>query len=150
MKKTLIPIIILILLLFASCAEEKLEGEIITTFPDGTPMLVYFYRWTGNNKIKVKEVDYYSNKEKRVEKYFNEENKLHGTTTHWHENGKKWLAENYQKGVKHGEFIEWYKSGKKNFRGYYKNGTPDGKWTFWNEKGKKTSSISYKNGQISK
>ena len=145
MKKTIVLILFAIFLF--SCAEEELKEVVISTYVDETPMVTNLSKWVGNEQIVVKEIRYFPNGEKEAEICFNDEGQIHGTTIYWHDNGEKWLEENYVNDVKSGDFIEWYKSGKKSFQGTYKNGLPDGKWTFWDENGKKMSSIKYKNGK---
>ncbi len=134
-------------LLVISCGDDY-ERILISSYSDGTPLKVGVYKWKGNSRILMKEINYYPNGEIETEGELNEDGQKHGLWVYWHENGKKWLEENYQNSLRHGEFIEWYMSGDKSFEGEYENGFPSGKWTFWDEDGNKTKQLIYENGEV--
>ncbi len=134
-----------IALFFAKCSPSG-EEEILSTYPNGAPLRVGYFRWKGNEKEYLKIVYFHSNgKKERIEEMKN--GKKNGTCVYFRENEKKWLEENYLGGVKNGETIGWYQSGEKEFQGFYKNGLPDGKWKFWDENDNLIRTIFYENGK---
>ncbi len=138
-----------LLLINNSCEKEvKTETLVIMKYPDGTSMKEEIYKWRGNIKLKIKEIGYFPNGLIEYEGEVNEEQKKHGVWTYWHENGNKWLEENYQNNMLHGKFIEWYKSGEISFEGEYSDGIPSGEWIFWDDQGNKTKKLIYKNGKV--
>ncbi len=146
MKYKLLIISILTSFLFA-CSGEKVEKEIVSTFSNGNTMYEKYFRWVGNDEVLLKEIRYYATGTKESETEYNTRGERHGKVISWHDNGQKWLEEDYENGIKNGVFIEWYKSGKKSFKGNYKDGLPDGKWIFWDEDGEKISTKIYKDGE---
>ncbi len=145
MKKAFI--LLLLLAGFNFSCKENLEKEIVSAFSDGTTMKEHYYKWFGNTRVLVKEIRYFPDATKEIEGNYNRDSKKHGKWTYWHDNGRKWLEENYNNNIKDGEFTEWYKSGEKNYEGNFKNGAPHGKWTYWNDDGKKIMQSEYENGK---
>ena len=58
-----------IFFLLCSCAKE----EIVEKYDNGEAKLVHYYKEENGKKIKVKEIRYYDNKQKRLEGEFDKE-----------------------------------------------------------------------------
>jgi antitoxin component YwqK of YwqJK toxin-antitoxin module len=128
----------------SSCS-DKPEEEIVSSFPNGTPSLINYYKWYGDSKMIVKEVRYYQNGEKQYEGEYKNGEK-HGLWVSWFENGEKWSEANFADGISEGRETVWYKSGVKNYEGHYGDGKLDGKWTFWDGDGNIVKEVNYENG----
>jgi len=140
MKKYLSLIFLTVTML--SC-KEKLEKQIVSSYPNGTPMQINYLKKINGKKIVVKETRFYPNGEKSSEGDWTPDNQKTGLWTQWNINGKKWIEENYQNGLKNGETVVWQKTGEKEYRGEYKDDSPSGKWTFYDAKGKKIKDVNY-------
>ncbi len=144
MRTKLIYIIIgLSLLVSLVSCERYTRREIAMYYADSIPKIEYFYKYFGNKEYIAKEVRYYPNGTTMTEGTRNEKGERHGTWTSYHNNGKKWLSEEYVNDVRDGKIVEWYLSGKKMYEGYYSEGLASGKWTTYDENGKKISSKEY-------
>lgn len=135
----------LLVALFFACG-DNLKKEVVSEYSEGVPRKIHHVKWKGNEKIIVKETNYYPNGEVQIEGEYKDGQK-HGKWIHWYENGEKWLEENYQNGIKHGESVVYYKSGDIEYEANYQNGVPHGEWTFWNVDGDKIKTVIYENGK---
>ena len=141
MKQLPISLFILFIFSLTSCT-DSLEKEVALSYPDGTPMKVYHFKWKGNTKDIQKQTLYFAGgQEQAVEELQN--GKKHGLCIYYYENGNKWIEERYENGVKNGKFTVWYASGKKNYSGEFTNGLASGTWDFWDENGDKNKTINY-------
>ena len=140
-------LLIIIAALFLSSCGDNLEEEIISSFPNGTPSLIKYYKWYGDSKVIVKEIRYYQNGEMQFEGEYKDGQK-DGLWVSWFENGEKWSEANFLGGISEGRETVWYKSGVKNYEGYYLDGKLDGKWTFWDADGNVSKEVNYKGGKI--
>ena len=118
-----------------SCA-EKLEKKIVSTYPNGTPMVVNYIKDVHGKKIISKETRFFPNGEKSSEGEWNGESQKTGTWKQWFPNGKKWIVENYKDGKKDGESIVWVNNGNKLYEGEFKDDKASGTWKYYDENGK--------------
>lgn len=84
MKNSIICILSGLLIFFSSCAKE----EIIETHDNNSPKLVYVFKDNNGKKIKVKEIHYYENGQKRLEGEFNKEGEKTGKWTFYFSSGE--------------------------------------------------------------
>jgi len=139
-------IFLFISIVFFSC-EEKLEKEVINSYPSGTPMTVNYWKWEGNGK-EIKRQEKFDENGKKILEIHMENGLKEGLTTYWNEeNGEKWIEETFSKGKLNGIYKVWYTDGTLNYEGKYIDGLPDGQWDFYNDKGKKTTEIIYQRGK---
>jgi len=140
-------IILTLFTFFMFSCTDKMEKEVVNYYPDSTVMVEKYYKWFENQRYMFKEIRYFPDGTKEKESIYNQFSKKDGKWTYWHDNGKKWIEENYKNDIKQGEFIEWYKSGEKYYQGKFENGMPDGEWIYWDGNGKKIINAVYENGK---
>lgn len=129
---------------FFSCNED-LSEKIVSSYPDGTPSKIEYYKYQGDFEVLVKHIRFYEGGEKKEEGEF--KNSLRdGNWTYWYDNGEIWSKGQYTLGERNGETKVYFKSGKPQYFGYYVNGEADGKWTFWDGEGIKVKEVFYENG----
>lgn len=145
MKNTLLILLCAVLLL-SSC-DDNLHEKIISTFPNGTPTKVEFYKLQDNVEILVKHIRFYENGEKREEGHYMNDLK-HGEWTYWYENGNIWSKGFFNNGLRDGATNVYYKSGKPQYEGFYSLGETDGKWIFWDSEGIKVKEVYYEKGKL--
>jgi antitoxin component YwqK of YwqJK toxin-antitoxin module len=138
-------IIVLAAVFLAACGGD-LKTRVISTFPDGTPSTVEYFKWAGDRQIVVKQVRYYPNGDKQEEGGFLN-GERDGKWTYWHENGQKWSEGFYKEGVREGKSIVWYKSGNIQYTGFYTNDQTDGTWIFYDGEGNKIKEVIYATGE---
>ena len=143
--RQLISILLIISFSLSSC-DNDLTQKIISSYPDGTPSKIEFYKWHGDNEVLIKHVRYYQNGEKMEEGSFLNDNR-NGKWTYWHPNGNIWSIGYYKEGIRDGATEVYFKSGKEQYTGYYTNGDASGKWTFWDGEGIKVKEVYYENGK---
>jgi antitoxin component YwqK of YwqJK toxin-antitoxin module len=120
-----------------SCA-EKLEKKIVSTYPNGTPMLINYLKVINGKKVIAKETRFFPNGEKSSEGEWTSDSKKTGTWKQWFPNGKKWIEESYKDGKKDGESSVWVDNGNKLYEGEFKEDKPTGTWKYYDENGKIT------------
>ena len=123
MKPTKSILILLSLFLISNCGENLIE-EVKERYDDGNIKVVEYYKKDGDNKILVKQREYYKTGEVEEENYF--------------VNGKL-----------EGSHTEYYKSGQIEEEGTFKNGKLEGKYIHYDINGSiKKEEIYYKNGEL--
>ncbi len=134
-----------ILILATSCQSELIE-KIASTYPNGLPSKIEYYKMEGDSQIIVKHIRFYENGEKQEEGSFAGKER-NGTWTYWHENGNKWSEGNFKNGIPHGKSTVWYNNEKIRYTGSYNNGETDGQWTYWSVEGEKIKEVLFQNGE---
>jgi antitoxin component YwqK of YwqJK toxin-antitoxin module len=137
--KKIICLFIPLILIFACNKGKKVVEE---SYSDGSPKVEKFYKGEGANKEMVKEVRYYSNKQKQMEGEY-KDNKRNGSWVYYYENGNKWSEGSFKNGLDDGKRTVYYEDGQKRYEGNYNNGKQVGVWTFWDEKGKIEKEIDF-------
>ena len=123
MKSTKSILFLLSLFLISNCGENLIE-EVKERYDDGNMKVVEYYKKDGDNKILVKQREYYKTGEVEEENYF--------------VNGKL-----------EGSHTEYYKSGQIEEEGTFKNGKLEGKYIHYDINGSiKKEEIYYKNGEL--
>ncbi|RLD64291.1 MAG: hypothetical protein DRJ01_01345 [Bacteroidetes bacterium] len=137
--------ILFIFLVFISACTGKIEKRVVSTFDNGNPKKIEYYKIKSNNKVIVKEENYYSNgKIKMSGDFYN--NKRDGKWIVWYENGNKWSEGYFKNGLRDKESTIWYENGNKQIHGFYKDGKTDKTWTFWNKDAEIVKEVVFKDG----
>jgi len=123
--------LILLLVVLGACSTPLVE-VVEETYEDGSPKKISFYKNFKKDKILVKEILYYPNKNKKLEGEY-KDMKRDGKWTYWYENGNKWSEGHYKMGVDNGVKTVWYENGEKYYEGKTKDGERVGVWLFWDE-----------------
>jgi antitoxin component YwqK of YwqJK toxin-antitoxin module len=121
MKQTLL--IITALMLVVGCSESDAQQKVITvteTYKDGDASKISYHKITGNKIELVKEIDWYTNGQKKEEVTY-KDGEYDGLWTYWDENGQKWAERTYKDG-KEIESTSWYENGQKESEITYKDG----------------------------
>ena len=121
MKHTLL--IITALMLVVGCSESDAQQKVITvteTYKDGHVSKISYHKITGNKIELVKEIDWYTNGQKKEEVTY-KDGEYDGLWTYWDENGQKWAERTYKDG-KEIESTYWYENGQKESEITYKDG----------------------------
>jgi antitoxin component YwqK of YwqJK toxin-antitoxin module len=138
MKKVLGFILIVAFLI--SCSREKRVVE--ESYPDGKPKKVCIYTGRGKNREKIRETDYYSNGNMKLDGTY-KDGKRDGQWTYWYENGTKWSEGFFRDGKNDGKRLTYFPNGKLRYEAYYKEGGRTGKWKFFDETGRMLQEINY-------
>lgn len=117
-----------------SCG-NKLEKKIVSSYPNGTPMQIEYYRTEKGKQIVVKETRFFPNGEKSSEGEWTPDNKKDGKWKQWFSNGELWIEEEYKNGMKNGSSTVWQENGKKLYEGEYNEDKPTGTWKYYDSKG---------------
>ncbi|MFH2141913.1 MAG: hypothetical protein ABIJ97_05795 [Bacteroidota bacterium] len=133
------------IIFFIGCG-NKLEQEVVSTYPSGVPMKIIYFKWVGDQKDIVKETRFYANGEKEIEGEL-KNGMRHGKWTYWYDTGIKWSEGYFKDDMSDGKFTIWYKSGLKNYDAEYKEGKPNGKWVFCDDSGKKFKEVIFNMGE---
>lgn len=140
-------ILLLTLSAFLISCGDQLEKRVTSTYPNGLPSKVEYFKMEGDSQVLVKHVRFYESGEKKEEGSFSGDKK-DGLWTYWHENGNKWSEGSFKNGISHGKSTVWFDNGKMRYTGYYINGETDGTWTYWATDGAKVKEVVFKNGQV--
>lgn len=127
-----------------SCSDQQ-KKVVEESYPDGSPKVVKFYKENEGNKELVKEIDYYPNKNKRLEGEYKQEQR-NGKWTYYYENGNIWSEGFFKDGVNEGLRTTYFENGQIRYTGQYKNGERTGIWRFNNEEGKLVKEMDYGDG----
>lgn len=90
MKRNIIYVLGLFFL-FISCTKE----EIVEKYDNGEAKLVYLFKEDNGKKIKVKEIHYYDNKQKRLEGEFDKEGSKTGKWNFYFASGNKFASADF-------------------------------------------------------
>jgi antitoxin component YwqK of YwqJK toxin-antitoxin module len=133
MKWLKINIFFLGLVVFSSCNSEIEVVE--KKFENGNDERVVVYQKVGEEKIKLRETEYYENGTTKIVGSFVENDKRNGKWSYWYENGNLWSECDYQNGLRHGKSVVYFENGTKRYEGNFENDKPVGIWYFWDENG---------------
>ena len=139
MKNILVLSIVVIFLYSCSDNGKKVVKE---TYPDGSPKVEKYYKVNGTDSEMVKEVNYYSNKQKMMEGEY-KKSKRDGDWVYYYENGNKWSEGTFINGLDEGKRTVYYENGQKRYEGNYSKGEETGVWKFWDETGKLQKAVDY-------
>ncbi len=112
------------------------------TYPDGSPKVEKYYKVDGSDSEMVKEVNYYSNKQKMMEGEY-QNSKRDGDWVYYYENGNKWSEGTFIDGLDEGKRTVYYENGQKRYEGNYSKGEETGVWKFWDKNGKLQKTVDY-------
>lgn len=137
MKKAIFLLIVPLMVL--GCARQKI---VESTYEDGSPQLVHYYRKLNGQKVLEEEISYYPGSKKKMEgKYRN--NLRDGKWQAWYENGKLWSEGEYRDGKRTGMGIAYHPNGKKYIEGMYKEDERVGLWKFYDSLGNMVKQVNF-------
>lgn len=132
---------------FALNSCQFTQRKVETTYPDGKPMKVLFYRNSDTGIETVKIEYYYSNGWlESVSNYKNE--KKHGKAKTWYANGKLASKEFYKSGELNGKCLYYREDGTLSYKAEFNMGISDGKWIIYNDKGEPSVIQVFDNGKL--
>lgn len=144
--------LILTIIAVASCKHKPIDpddtrpGRIVTElYADSVPKAVIFYKLDENGKMtdeKIREVNYYPNKQKYVEANYKDGLK-DGEWKSYREDGKLWSEHHYVQGKEDGDYKTYHENGKLFIDGHYKDGKEVGTWIFYDKNGTVRKRINY-------
>jgi antitoxin component YwqK of YwqJK toxin-antitoxin module len=149
--------------------EGVIDGELNRYDPDGNVSGTENYE--SGRKVEI-QVDYFENKQKRLEgknllpklaiatpdDWWNPtlatfetvgEAMQDGTWNVWHQNGQKNEQGAYDHGKPVGKFVSWHSNGQKASEGSYVDGNQHERWIWWHSNGQKQADGHYTNGRRS-
>jgi antitoxin component YwqK of YwqJK toxin-antitoxin module len=138
---------LLLLAVLAISCNEKLIEKTTQAYADGSPMIVQYFRPGDTSGNVVKEVQYYKNKQKKLEGFF-ADNQRHGEWTFWFANGQIWSHGYFDKGLRVGKTVVNFENGQVFYTGEYINGQKHGTWQFYNEAGNPTQKMIFEEGKL--
>ena len=147
MNRNFLLILLVGVIMFGCSSNYEGQKEVANRYPDGTPQVVKYFKWVGNNKNLVREIRYFPNGDKEQEGTY-EDGKKDGLWIQWYPNGEKWTEIHYDNGEKEGEMVVYFKSGKVNYKSNYKNNRPHGEWIYYDGRGNKKKKVVYDTGEI--
>jgi len=137
--KKIVYFLVCIMLLSACNKAKKVVEE---SYANGDPKVEKYYKGEGTSKEMVKEVRYYSNKQKQMEGEY-KDSKRDGDWVYYYENGNKWSEGSFVDGLDDGTRTVYYENGKKRYQGEYDKGKQVGVWKFWDESEKLLKEIDF-------
>ncbi|MHC1707797.1 MAG: toxin-antitoxin system YwqK family antitoxin [Bacteroidales bacterium] len=105
---------------FNSC-NDKTKKVIEEKYPDGSPKTVKYYLENNGRQELVKEVDFYPNKNKRLEGEYKNDQR-NGKWTYYYEDGKIWSEGSFVDDLNDGERTTYYENGQIRYQGSYRMG----------------------------
>lgn len=124
--------LLLIALFFAGCGPKKV---IESTYENGNPKVVKYYKKVDGKKQAIKEVIFYENNVRKMEGNFENEART-GLWQAWYNDGKLWSTGEYKAGKRHGLGMVYHRNGKAYIESYYTEDEKTGKWRFFDSTGK--------------
>ena len=121
-----------VLLLIAGCTPKKV---VESTYDNGNPKVVKYYKKNNGELKLVKEVVYYDNKTPKLEGAYKDDQR-EGMWKAWYNNGKLWSEGAYKDGKRNGLGITYHPNGQKYIEGMYKDDIRVGKWMFYDTTGR--------------
>jgi len=131
-----------IIIIISACNKGNGKKVIEEKYSDGSPKVEKYFKDNDTTKEMVKEVRYYSNKQKQLEGEY-KDNKRNGGWIYYYKNGNKWSEGSFADGHDDGKRTVYFENGQKRYEGYYNKGRQVGIWNFWDEKGKLQKVIDY-------
>ena len=125
--------LVLLLAVFFACVActAQLDEKVVDTYPDGKTLKSQFFDRKGNC---VKEVEYYSTGEVRMEGSMKEA-KREGEWKAYFIDGRMQSHGFFKDGLRTGQATVWQENGNLLQEGFYKEGKRCGRWKFYDEQG---------------
>lgn len=139
MKKILTIALISISLTIVACGNKKV---IESTYDNGKPNVVHYYKTSKGEKVLQKEEIFYENGNKKMAGAFSNEQR-DGQWKAWYEDGTLWSEGDYKEGKRNGPGITYHPNGKKFIEGTYKDDEKVGVWRIWDENGNLEKEVNY-------
>lgn len=139
MKKLLTISLISLSLTIVACGNKKV---VESTYNNGNPNVVHYYKKVNGEKQLVKEEIFYESGSKKMAGAFTE-NKRDGIWKAWYEDGTLWSEGVYKEGKRNGPGTTYHPNGKKFIEGNYKDDEETGVWRIWDENGNLEKEVNY-------
>jgi antitoxin component YwqK of YwqJK toxin-antitoxin module len=137
---------LLVGLLFFGCKGHTVK-EVESTYENGKPKIVKYYKGEGQTRSIVKEIQYYSNGKIKVEGEY-EEGKKNGQWIFYYESGIIWSQGFFKQGLSTGKTKVFHENGQLFYEGEYVEGKKQGNWSFYNEEGEPFNNVKFVDGKI--
>lgn len=134
--KKLVFLFIASIFLMGNCSKKNIR-VVDSTYEDGQPKIVYFYKKLNGDREKVKRVEYHQNGQVKMEGHY-KNGERNGSWTSYYKNGNVWSKATYKNGKANGVKKVFYENGDIYYQGRLENGERTGKWTFYDKEGKTT------------
>ena len=159
---------LLFLLIFLVQCSDKVRVEIIDSYSETSPKLIYTISGEGEEETILRKVllkkngdtlniyfgdtlitkyEYYATDTLKLVSSFLH-NEKYGQWKYFHENGLIDCIMHYKKNVVDSIYKEFYENGKKAIIGYYINGIRENDWKFYDSDGSLSGDYKYLNGDI--
>ena len=125
--------LLLLLAVFFACVActAQLDEKVVDTYPDGKTLKSQFFDRKGNC---VKEVEYYSTGEVRMEVSMKEAKREREWKAYFID-GRMQSHGFFKDGLRTGQATVWQENGNLLQEGFYKEGKRCGRWKFYDEQG---------------
>jgi hypothetical protein len=114
------------------------DSRIIELWDNGQPRVVWVYGLLNDEKVAVREIQYFANGIKSMEGPLVNE-KRHGEWKSWYEDGSLWSEGAFREGFRHGKGVVYHPNGRKFIEGSYLNGKRVGTWQWYDKEGNEIS-----------
>lgn len=125
-------LIFLLPVFVTACRME--HTEVAEKWEDGSPKKVLTYRGAGDDRLLIRETQYFPGKKVYIEGGY-KEGKRHGKWTSYFQNGKINSEIDYVNGMEEGMKVVYFENGKVKFKGPVSKGERQGKWQYFDEFG---------------
>jgi len=130
----------LLFLSLMSCSPKHKVVE--ETYADGTPRRECEYKGSGEKKVLLKEIFYYTNGQIEMTGAY-KEGERDGYWIYYYENGNVWSEGSYKKGKNEGKRLTYFENGKLRYEAYYKDNERVGIWKFYDQAGNLLKEVDY-------
>ena len=72
----------------------------------------------------------------------------HGRYSVWHANGQPWVDGTYEHGARHGRYRTWYDNGQLRFDATFERGALHGRYSVWCDNGELLCDEMWENGEV--
>lgn len=141
MKNILTMALISLSLSIIACGEKKV---IESTYDNGKPNVVHYYKKEKGEKVLAREEIFYEKGSKKMAGAFTG-NQRDGIWKAWYEDGTLWSEGEYKNGKRNGPGTTYHPNGKKYLEGNYKDDIQVGIWKIWDENGNLEKEVNYDN-----
>jgi len=118
-------------------------GEVLSTFEDNTPQVVYYYdtdEKENSTKKQIGVAEFYPNQQERLGGGL-KDGKREGQWYAYFPDGSLQVDAYYIDGIEHGSYIVYRDNGNPLYKGHYDHGNCDGTWYWYDENGNQIKKI---------
>jgi antitoxin component YwqK of YwqJK toxin-antitoxin module len=141
-----IGLIIVSFFLVTGCKSNEIK-VIQEKFDDGKPKTERFYLTIDDQKLLIKEIQYYPSGIVKLEGEY-ENNKKNGTWIFYYETGEVWSEGYFADGERTGKTLVYHENGQLFYEGEYLKGQKQGNWKFYSQEGKLVNNVLFEKGKM--